>query len=246
MNNIRSFTSAILIVLVAVGISIAPQSQATTFTNRALFEAGLENLITDDYESGYISNGISKDLSDSDMSDVRGETIYATLDNINIVFITAFGEFSSSAYATAGPFALAFNETSIFTTSATTGVKGVYGVGFDFMNFNTDEFLYHAGVRYADNSFEVFALPFTSFPELLIREVGFFGVTSDKLINKIVIGNTPPDFGEQTSGRFTMDNLTIGNKRVSPIPLPAALPLFITGLAGLGLMRLRRRKASRD
>ena len=30
------------------------------------------------------------------------------------------------------------------------------------------------------------------------------------------------------------------------IPLPAALPLFLTGLAGLGLMRRRKRQASRD
>ena len=31
--------------------------------------------------------------------------------------------------------------------------------------------------------------------------------------------------------------------QVTPIPLPAALPLFLTGLAGLGLMRRRHRQA---
>lgn len=55
------------------------------------------------------------------------------------------------------------------------------------------------------------------------------------------------DITLNASGNFEagIDNVFLVGA-TSPIPTPAALPLFLTGLAGLGLLRRRKRKAMRD
>ena len=62
----------------------------------------------------------------------------------------------------------------------------------------------------------------------------FYGFTG-LLFNKITFDVS------SNNDAFNLDNLQFNNA-VAVIPLPAALPLFLTGLAGLGLMRRRRRQ----
>jgi len=46
-----------------------------------------------------------------------------------------------------------------------------------------------------------------------------------------------------TSGNWRFDNLTVAGTAITPVPLPAALPLWLSGIAGLGLMAHRRKAA---
>lgn len=44
-------------------------------------------------------------------------------------------------------------------------------------------------------------------------------------------------------GNKSLDGFDVGEVRASPVPVPAALPLFMSALAGLGFMGFRRRSA---
>jgi len=64
--------------------------------------------------------------------------------------------------------------------------------------------------------------------------VGFFGIVSDMAINSIRLLEGTQSGNFET---FTMDNV-----RVSAVPIPAALPLFLSAIAALGFLGRRRKK----
>lgn len=66
-------------------------------------------------------------------------------------------------------------------------------------------------------------------------EDGFFGVISDVALNAWTLG--------QTDSHMMFDNVTYDGGSVSSVPVPAALPLLLAALGGLGFAG-RRRKSS--
>ena len=54
---------------------------------------------------------------------------------------------------------------------------------------------------------------------------------------------TALEFSGINSGRTSFTFLGLDDVSVTPVPLPAALPLFASGLAGLGWLARRRKRA---
>jgi hypothetical protein len=48
----------------------------------------------------------------------------------------------------------------------------------------------------------------------------------------------------RTFGVYFLDNIVLTYEDVAPVPVPAALPLLLAGVGGLGLMARRKRKAA--
>jgi hypothetical protein len=48
----------------------------------------------------------------------------------------------------------------------------------------------------------------------------------------------------RTAGITRIDNIVLTYEDVTPVPVPAALPLLLAGIGGLGLMARRKRKAA--
>jgi len=60
------------------------------------------------------------------------------------------------------------------------------------------------------------------------------------LIHKIIFSS--PDDPNNGGGTGMFDNLSFNS--TAPVPLPGALPLFASGLAGLGWLSRRKRKSA--
>ncbi len=71
------------------------------------------------------------------------------------------------------------------------------------------------------------------------QPAGFFGFVSDELFSSLQFRTAPGiGFGSQL---FSLDNLLSGTAAdVSPVPLPATLPLLLAAFGGIGIMRRRR------
>jgi hypothetical protein len=206
------------IAALAITVAASEASADTIFyTSESAFDAAIGTSITDTYDSpGYATmNG-----SNEQMNKVFGETRYTTtgFKNNNIVSGTIFG-FDGPAYCAGcnGSFILDFSHTSVGTS------KGVYGVGFDFVNNGPPLFSpqYTVFITFGDKSSVNKLLPIEFQPQ-----TGFFGVTSDSLISSIALGL--PDGGTTQFGFFAETNLTIGT---SPSAVPG--PIAGAGLPGL-------------
>ena len=230
----RSLSVKLLGSIAALAITVAASeasADTTFYTSEIAFDAAIGTSITDTYDSpGYATIG----GSDAQMDKVFGETRYTTtgFKNSNIVSPNIFG-FDGPAYCAGcnGSFILDFRHTSVGTS------KGVYGVGFDFVNNGPPLYSpqYTAFITFGDKSSVNVLLPIEFQPQ-----TGFFGVTSDSLISSIALGL--PDGGTTQFGFFAEDNLTIGTSP-STVPGPvvgAGLPGLI--LAGAGLLGWRRRR----
>jgi hypothetical protein len=226
-----------LFVMVLVWLIAASEASANTvfYSDRNLFDAAIGASITDNYESpGYAGPNGFLQLTDAKMDKVFGETRYTTTGflNTNIIDDKIFGFNGSHAYCAGcnGSFTLDFTHTTIGNH------KGVYGVGFDFVNNGPP---YNAFITFGDKSSVDELLPIEFQPN-----TGFFGVASTSLIASIALGL--PDGGATQSGFFAEDNLTIGTS-LTAVPLPSTLILFSIGVAGLGFCsrRIERRESSR-
>ncbi len=67
----------------------------------------------------------------------------------------------------------------------------------------------------------------------------FLGFISDMAFSSVTFEVLDVPFGEGAG----IDNLTYGVAAVNDIPLPAAFPLFLAGLAGIGAVGWRRKRA---
>lgn len=230
--------SIVRIGAIAVGAALVspifvPQSvnaATTTYTSSATFAAQLGTSVTDNYQNpGYVFT-----QSNAAMSAVLGETKYTStgFSDLNIVS----GDPADHYYCAGcnGSFLLNFQSTSVG------GAQGVFGAGFNFANLgdsNGGGIQYSAFVTFGDGSTQNYLLPLTSnFP----NAGEFFGITSDLLIASIALGL--PDGDTTTDGNFAIDNLKIGSAASLETPIPAALPLFASGLGFLGLAGWRRKR----
>jgi hypothetical protein len=210
------------IAALAITVAASEASADTTFyTSESAFDAAIGTSITDTYDSpGYVPF-FNIEVSNAQMNKVFRETRYTTtgfkFDTNHLLPIF----FDGPAYCAGcnGSFILDFRHTSVGTS------KGVYGVGFDFVNdgppFGPQ---YTAFITFGDKSSVNELLPIVpSFP--FPPQPGFFGVTSDSLISSIALGL--PDGGTTQFGFFAVDNLTIGT---SPSTVPD--PIVGAGLLG--------------
>jgi hypothetical protein len=228
----RSLSMKLLGSIAALAITVAAsEASADTifYTSRSAFDAAIGTSITDTYDSPDYAQFRGGGGSDNQMNKVFGETRYTTT---GFKFDTNFvGQdwiaFDGGAYCAGcnGSFILDFRHTSVGTS------KGVYGVGFDFVNDGPPLFppQYTAFITFGDKSSVNELLPIQ--PSTVPMQSSFFGVTSDSLISSIALGL--PDGGTTQSGFFGMDNLTIGT---SPSIVGAGLLATVPGpIAGAGL-----------
>jgi hypothetical protein len=70
---------------------------------------------------------------------------------------------------------------------------------------------------------------------------GFFGFIVDgpETFSQVLLSELDPAAGIET---YSLDDLTYGSGTPPPIPVPAAMPLMLAGLAGFGLLARRRRR----
>ena len=224
MHQIHFYRVFTLVSIAAV-FGAAPAHAATVYAGRPTFEATLATSVVDDYEAP----GYSSIPDDMTMSAVVGETDYVTtfFDNNNYVGTAGDGSGStaSNIYCAGcnGSFLLSFTTTSVGSAD------GVYGVGLEFFNSIETE-PYHAFVTFGDGSTQDIVMDTAT-----TASMAFFGITSPDLIRSIHFGLE--DGGATSIGYFGIDNLTLG----SPVPLPAALYLFGSGLLLVFAKAIRRR-----
>ena len=147
----RSLSVKLLGSIAALAITVAAsEASADTifYTSESAFDAAIGTSITDHYDSpGYVGPGmVENQLTNEQMNKVFGETRYtAGVKNVNFVgfFPNDFGSFAYCAGCN-GSFILDFRHTSVGTS------KGVYGVGFDFVNNGSPQ--YTAFITFGDNS----------------------------------------------------------------------------------------------
>jgi hypothetical protein len=220
--------ASVLASMTIATLMMCPAEAGTTiYTDRPSFEASLGASVIDDYSN----SGYTYLQSNAVMSSVLGETDYASTGflpfEINIVDGPPQRPESYYCAGCNGSFILSFTTTSVGTPD------GVFGVGFEFYNYNglgSSEPLYDAFVTFGDGSQQNIPLPFAvlSFPFDT-----FFGITSDLSIKSIALGL--PNGQATNLGSFGIDNLTIGK------PVPGPLPILGVGAAFGFSRKLRKR-----
>lgn len=216
--------------------SMSAHAATVTYTDRNSFAAQLLTSDTDTFSGSVYTSGDSpggppnaRSYTNAGMSAVRGETDFtATYFSSNYVF-GPFGTGSNTYYCAGcnGSFTLGFTTTSLGTN------LGVGGVGLDILFNNTfKENRYSAFVTFGDGSMQTYALP---------AGKSFFGIASDLLVSSINFTSSPTG-GSRGACCFIIDNLTIGAAApiLAPIPIPAGLPLVLSGVGLLGLVGRRR------
>ena len=178
-----------LLVLAMLASPVIPAQAATPvfYTDRAVFEADLATMVTDDYGTPPYPAGFAI-YSDAAFSAFLGETDYHATGSANFNLHLPSDRYCGGCN---GSFELSFQ-----TTSVTEGGTGVYGVGVDLFGNQG----YYAFITYGDGTTDDIALPAGD---------SFFGVTAPELIESIHFGLSGG--GSTQQGYVEIDNLTIGN-----------------------------------
>lgn len=202
-----------VLVFAAAFMFFGGQSQAavTEYSDRAAFEAGLDDFVTDDYEHpGYASGDVFDDVtldrfSDAAMSAVIGETEYKVTNPkfSNTIFENQFVPGNRF-------YCVGCNSTFslLFTSTSFGGANGVRGVGFyaQFSRSHVDPYEPAiAFVTLGDGSTREYPIPADH----------FFGLVADENILSIHVGG-PGGTDVLTNFSFVMDDLTVGGTASVP------------------------------
>lgn len=202
-------------VLAAVSVTGASAATYTTYSDRTAFEAAAGPVTTNDLESvpaGSGYDGISLDLGDfSVFADANGNPARNKVDD-------GFRTPETPSYNGTQTADFFLNNSSGSLTFA----APIYSIGFDIAFFGNG----------AASVSKVTILGFDFLGDLLGNEQIFFGLLSDTPFTTIGFSATAND-------GFQIDNISYGG--APAVPLPAGLPLIATALAGLVLVRRRRR-----
>ena len=112
--------------------------------------------------------------------------------------------------------------------------------GASEMTLQNDDSQNAGGITVAETFF-LDALSISS-PFVLSTDLtqSFDATSFDSSVGTFTILDTAPSGNTIASGDFTLDSLTLNGPATTP--LPAALPLFATGLGALGLLGWRRKR----
>ncbi|PWJ14390.1 VPLPA-CTERM sorting domain-containing protein [Jannaschia seohaensis] len=206
------------------------QAATVTYSDRTTFLAQLSASDTDTFDRAVYASGDVGSLvdferySDAGMSAVRGETDFASTGFSDLHYVGQVVAGLDSAYCAGcnGSFRLGFTTTSLGTT------QGVGGVGVT-IDRNSSILSYDAFVTFGDNSTATYDLGTGG---------RFFGIASDSLVQSIHVTQASGQPTTDASSGFVIDDLTIGT--LAPVPLGPALPLMLSGIGALALMRRRR------
>jgi hypothetical protein len=195
-------------------------ADTTVYSERSNFLAVVSgDAVTDDYSGYGVDSGTApRQLSDSDMSSVIGETRYESTSfvNFNLVGnVYAHGDGTNYCAGCNGNFRLHFDQTSFTKRKG----EGVFGVGLDIL-LHTSRHTALGDVNPAETSLEGTIL--VEFGDGEIRsfvvppDVGFFGadpyffgLTDRRGIRAITVGTEPLALRHS----WVIDNLTIGGPR---------------------------------
>ncbi|MQY41163.1 VPLPA-CTERM sorting domain-containing protein [Epibacterium sp. SM1969] len=214
----------ILSVAVLVAMSTPTLTSAavvSTFTDRASFEAFAGGVLTEDF------NGVVGQPSFAGTPLTVGDLTLQTLGSPlsgerNAIDQPPFQFAEISVDGSALANVLLDSADDAFSISF---AAPVFSFGADFGALNDN--VLRTSVSFLDQ---------TLFPDATTGNViRFFGFTSDTLFDTVSF-----NFAGLNDG-FSVDNVTFGGVSPSPVPLPAGLPLLLSGLGGLGLVLRRRR-----
>ena len=221
-------------------LTAAHAGTVTVFSDRAAFESGFNSVTTEDF-GPYYGSGLTI------TSGVLNASTYAT----NGTFTVNPGDIVAGVTFSTAPGALySFNlDSNYFFSGAllsslrSTGTRDLT-VSFDSpqagFGFDTSFLMrsFDVTINFVSGPSQTFSYAFPLPAALAEYYPTFFGWESSAAdITSVIIGSNLTG----TSGlNFALDNFAFSAAATTPVP--AALPLFATGLAGFGWLARRRRK----
>lgn len=208
-------TSGVVALVLECGIA----SATTVFTDRTLFEAAVGPLTTETFDNTIAT--ASTIVFDGGITSTKSSDGFPpTLNQVD------FGVFSG------------FLARDDFRNITFTFPVPVFAFGADFSDVNS---LFISGLF--DNLNETLSISNT-----IAGSAGFFGLVSTTSFITILFTTNAgvvlfPGGSPLGGDSFDVDNLSVSSSAVlSPVPIPAALPLFAAGIGAMGLMGWRKRR----